>query len=118
MKTKTYGYKGTARMVGILYIIGTVAGILSTSFLSMRNETDYLVKIAENPNALVAGAILTLVMGFALTLIPMFDYQRVSDKRTKTLYRIRPGSLQPVRRIQSCQRAVLGPAYNQLVEGV
>jgi len=74
MKTKVYGYKSTARIVGILYIIGTLTGILSVSFLKVRNEPDYLAKIAENPNSLVMGAILTLVMGFALAMIPAFMF--------------------------------------------
>jgi len=74
MKTKTCGYKNTAIIVGILYIIGTVAGILSVPFLKVRNEPDYLAKIAENPNSLVVGAILTLVMGFALAMIPAFMF--------------------------------------------
>ena len=74
MKTKTYSYKSTARIVGILYIIGTVAGALSTSFLKVRNEPDYLAKIAENPNSLVIGAILVLIMGFALAMIPVFMF--------------------------------------------
>ena len=83
MSTKTYGDKGTARIVGTLYIIGTVAGVLSTSFLKARNEPDYLAKIAENPNSLVIGAILTLVMGFALALIPAFMFP-VLKKHSET----------------------------------
>jgi len=71
---KETDYKKTARIVGILYIIGTAAGALSASFLKVRSEPDNLVKIAENPNALVVGAILTLVMGFALALIPAFMF--------------------------------------------
>ena len=67
--------KTTARIVGTLYIIGTVAGTLSVPFLKVRNEPDYLTRIAENPNSLVVGAILTLVMGFALALIPAFMFQ-------------------------------------------
>jgi uncharacterized membrane protein len=74
MKTTTYGYKGTARIVGILYIIGTVAGVLSASFLTVRNEPDYLAKIAENPNSLIVGAIFVLLMGFALAMIPAFMF--------------------------------------------
>jgi len=74
MKAKNYGYKNTARIVGILYIIGTVAGILSVPFLKVRNEPDYFTKIAENPNSLVVGAILTLIMGFALAMIPAFMF--------------------------------------------
>ena len=72
--TKPSRYKSNARIVGILYVIGTLAGILSVPFLAVRNEPNYLVKIAENPNLLVAGAILTLVMGFALALIPVFMF--------------------------------------------
>ena len=83
MKTKTYGNKGTARIVGILYIIGTVAGILSVPFLKVRNEPDYLAKIAENPNSLVMGAILTLVMGLALAMIPVFMFP-VIKKHSQT----------------------------------
>ena len=67
-------YKKTGRIVGILYIIGTVAGVLSASFLKVRNEPDYLAKIAENPNSLIVGAILVLLMGFALAMIPMFMF--------------------------------------------
>ena len=83
MKTKTYGNKGTARIVGILYIIGTVAGILSVPFLKVRSEPDYLAKIAENPNSLVMGAILTLVMGLALAMIPVFMFP-VLKKHSQT----------------------------------
>ena len=75
MNTETYGCKGTARIVGILYIIGTVAGVLSVRFLNVRNEPEYLSRIAEDTNALVAGAILTLVMGIALALIPVFIFR-------------------------------------------
>ncbi|MCL1895617.1 MAG: DUF4386 domain-containing protein [Clostridiales bacterium] len=74
LTNNTYGYKGTARIVGILYIIGTLAGALSASFLSVRNEPDYLAKIAGSPGSLVTGAILVLAMGFALALIPVFMF--------------------------------------------
>ena len=62
MKTATYGYKGAARMAGILYIIGTVAGVISTRF------------IGGDSNALKIGALLTLAMGFSLALIPAFMF--------------------------------------------
>jgi len=72
--TIMYGYKKTARIVGVLYIIGTVAGIASVPFLSIRNASNYLVEIANSPNTLVFGAILELVMGFALAMIPVFMF--------------------------------------------
>ena len=62
MKKAIYGYKGTARIVGILYIIGTVAGVLSTRF------------IGGDSNALKVGALLTLAMGFSLAFIPAFMF--------------------------------------------
>jgi len=75
MKSNIYGYqKGTARIVGILYIIGTAAGILSVPFLTVTNAQEPLAKIAEHPNSLVTGAVLELVMGFALALIPAFMF--------------------------------------------
>jgi len=55
--------KKNARTIGILYIIGTAAGILSVPFLK-----------AENPSSLTMGAILELVMGIALAMIPAFVY--------------------------------------------
>ena len=75
MKIETYGCKGTARIVGILYIIGTIAGVLSVRFLNVRNGPEYLSRISEDTNAFVVGAILTLVMGIALALIPVFMFR-------------------------------------------
>ena len=114
MKTAT---KGTARIVGILYIIGTVAGALSASFLKVRNEPDYLAKIAENPNSLVTGAVLVLVMGLALAMIPMFMFP-VLKKRSESAamgYVIFRGALETCTYIIGavCYLAlsVLGTAY-------
>lgn len=43
--------KKTAIIVGVLYIIGTVAGILSVAFSgSILNDPDYLVKISADQN--------------------------------------------------------------------
>jgi len=74
MKEEIYGHKGTAKIIGILYIIGTIAGALSAQFLKVKNATDYLSQIAENPGSLETGAALTLVMAFALALIPVFAF--------------------------------------------
>ena len=66
--------KKTARIVGILYIIGTIAGTMSVRFLSAGNAQDYLVEIAKNPHSLLIGSLLELVMGFALAMIPAFMF--------------------------------------------
>jgi len=61
----------TATLVGILYIIGTVAGALSLPLLgSILGAPDYLNRVAANPSRVVLGALLILVMGLALALIP------------------------------------------------
>ena len=71
---REFNYLKNARIIGILYIIGTAAGILSVPFISIKNSPDYLIEIAGNPNALIIGAILELVMGFALAMIPAFMF--------------------------------------------
>lgn len=64
--------KLTARIVGILFIIGTVAGILSALLTgSILDDQNYLNTISENETQLIAGAILVLVMGFSLAMIPV-----------------------------------------------
>ena len=65
----------TAIIVGVLFIIGDIAGVLS--FLVTRGlleGPDALTKIAANQNRLVLGALLVLVMGFALAMIPVVIY--------------------------------------------
>jgi hypothetical protein len=59
--------KEIARTVGILFIIGTVAGILSMIGTSIIDEPDYLAKIAENKTMVVLGSLLILTMGIALS---------------------------------------------------
>jgi len=62
--------KKTARIVGILFIIATLAGLLSVIFLGSLNAPDYLVKISENGNQIIIGAILMLIMAAAIASIP------------------------------------------------
>lgn len=59
--------KKIARTVGILFIIGTVAGMLSMIGTSIIDDPDYLSKIAESKNTVVLGALLILTMGIALS---------------------------------------------------
>jgi hypothetical protein len=61
----------TATIVGVLYIIGTVAGILSvvvTGGFSM-DAPAYLDKAASDPSQIQLGALLVLVMGLALAMV-------------------------------------------------
>jgi len=62
----------TAITVGVLYIIGTVAGILSLVFTGPVLESlDYLAQVSANPNQIVIGALFVLTMGLALAMIPV-----------------------------------------------
>lgn len=78
-------YRKTAIIVGVLYIIGTVSGILSVVFTtSILGAPDYLTKIAVNVNPITIGALLILTMGFALALIPALVYP-IFKKRYQAL---------------------------------
>ena len=65
----------TAIMVGVLYIIGTVAGILSLVFTGPILESpDYLRQVSMNPNQIVIGALFVLTMGLALAMVPVMMF--------------------------------------------
>jgi hypothetical protein len=64
-------YRKTATIVGVLYIIGTVAGVLSVIVTGgILDGPDVLAKVATNPNQLTLGALLVLTMGLALAMVP------------------------------------------------
>ena len=61
-----------ARTVGILFIIGTVAGILSLVFTGpILDDPNYLTKAAANETQLIIGALFILIMGFSLSMLPV-----------------------------------------------
>jgi len=67
--------KKTAIIVGVLFILGTVAGILSVVFTgSILNAPDYLMKISANENKIIIGALLVLVMSFVLAMVPVMMF--------------------------------------------
>lgn len=75
----------TATIVGTLYIIGTVAGILSLVFTApIRNAPDALIYINANENQVIIGALFMLLMGFALAMIPVMMFP-ISRKHNETL---------------------------------
>ena len=64
-----------ATLVGVFYIIGTVAGILSMVATSPSlAASNVLSGIAANENRWTIGALLILVMGFPLAMIPALTY--------------------------------------------
>jgi hypothetical protein len=61
-----------ATIVGVLYIIGTVAGILSVVFSKpILNGPDFLSKVSANENQFIAAAVFVLLMGLALAMVPV-----------------------------------------------
>ena len=64
--------KKTARIVGVLFIIGTAAGIMSLpTAVSIIHGPDYLVKLSGNGNSVILGSLLTLIMGVSLSMVPV-----------------------------------------------
>lgn len=62
----------TARIVGLLFIIGTVAGILSVVFTQpILGSSAYLTEVSANQSQLILGALFVLIMGFALAMVPV-----------------------------------------------
>jgi hypothetical protein len=71
-KVKMNSNRKTAIIVGVLFIIGTVAGILSGVFAGFTlADPDYLIKVSANENRIIIGALLILIMGFALAMVPV-----------------------------------------------
>ncbi|HMB25120.1 MAG: DUF4386 domain-containing protein [Chloroflexota bacterium] len=89
----------TAVIVGILFIIGTVAGILSVVFTStVLNDPDYLMRISANENQIVIGALFVLMMGFALAMVPVviFPILRKHNEALALGYVVFRGGLETV----------------------
>ena len=62
----------TAITVGVLYILGTLAGILSAITIgSILTDPDYLIQFSANQNQIILATLFVLIMGFALAMIPV-----------------------------------------------
>jgi hypothetical protein len=65
-------HRRIATLVGVLYIIGTVAGVLSVVTAgTILDDSAYLTKISENRDQFVLGALFVLTMGLALAMVPV-----------------------------------------------
>jgi hypothetical protein len=92
-------YRKTAMIVGVLYIIGTVAGVLSVVLTRAILDTpDYLVRISANANQVIIGALLVLIMGLALAMVPvmMFPISRKHNEVLALGYVVFRGALETV----------------------
>ena len=65
--------------IGVLYILGTVSGILSVVFTgTMENSYEYFIQITLKNNQFMIGALFILCMGFSLAFIPIILYPIIS----------------------------------------
>jgi hypothetical protein len=59
-------YRKNAIIVGVLFIIATVLGVLGRSFYQpILDAQDYLIKISANENQVIIGGLLALLAAFA-----------------------------------------------------
>jgi len=63
----------TAIIVGVLFIIGTVAGVLTLPFAGSLDDPDYLTNVSANETQVIIGALLALIMG-CLVIIPVMMF--------------------------------------------
>ena len=66
--------KKTARIVGLLFITATVAGVLSLVFLGPLFDPDYLINVSANENQIILGVLLVLILAFAVAMIPVMMF--------------------------------------------
>lgn len=65
----------TAIIVGALFIIGTVGLALSVVLVgSILDDPDYLIEFSANENRIIIGALLVLISGFALAMVPVMMF--------------------------------------------
>ncbi len=65
----------TALIVGVLFIIGTVSGVMSGVFSApIMGASDTLAAIAANQGQFITATIFILLMGFSLVMVPVMLY--------------------------------------------
>jgi len=106
-------HRAAAMTAGILFIIGTVSGILSKviTALPVHNADDPLAYAADHSGAVATGALLVLVMGLSLALIPvvLFPVLRRVDEVLATGYLIIRGA------VEAATYVMIAIAWLQLV---
>ncbi len=68
-------YRKNARIPGVLFLIATVAGILSAVFsASILDAPNYLINVSANESQVIIGALFVLIMAFACAGIAIWLY--------------------------------------------
>ena len=93
------GDRKAAFWIGVLYIIGTVGMVLSVVVTNaVLQAPDYLAQVAAQPNRVAVGALLLLVAGLSLALVPVVFWP-IGKRYNETLamgYVVIRGSLESV----------------------
>lgn len=91
-------HRAAATTAGILYIIGTVAGVLSkvVALAPVTGEDDPLAAGAQHSDAVVTGALLVLLMGLSLAFVPvvLFPVLRRVDEALAIGYLVVRGAVE------------------------
>lgn len=97
--------KNIARMVGCLYIIGTITHILTRVVTgATRSSQDFLATISATGNPITLGALFILTGALALAMIPVIAYPvlRKYDEILALGYVVFRGALETVFYLVSC----------------
>ena len=73
-----------ARIVGVLFIIATVAVILSGPFIGSLDTPDYLVDVTANQGQVLTGMLIQLIWAIAVVAIPVVLFP-ILKKHSETL---------------------------------
>ena len=97
-------HRNTAISVGVLYIIGTVAGVLSVVLSTpILDGPDFLIKVSSNETQFVIATLFVLLMGLALAIVPviLFPIFRKINEVLAVGYIVFRGALETVTYIAS-----------------
>jgi hypothetical protein len=72
--SRTIDGKRVARTAGVLFIVATLASILSTAFLSPINSSNYLTDVSANGNSIVTGIFLVVISAATSATIAVSMY--------------------------------------------
>jgi hypothetical protein len=72
---RTDSIRKIAMIVGVLFIIATIAGMMGAIFIGpITDDPDYLVNTSAHENEVALGALLTLIMGVAVVGIAVMIF--------------------------------------------
>jgi hypothetical protein len=67
-------YRNTARIVGVLFIIATVASISTLAFVGFLSDPDYLAEVSANESQVLIGVLVEFIWALSVLGIPVLLY--------------------------------------------